>query len=134
MKTRRGLRRRAGIAATMAGVAVMVGGAVAQPAAATEMRPPWGQANFYTGSDFTGTVYPIPALGTPAPYSPSECVKLPEPMKSIANFKYAYVQPFEDENCTDSPGLVTGLHWGNLSTPARSYKVLVTLPPANYPG
>ncbi|WP_327111211.1 hypothetical protein OG206_01180 [Streptomyces sp. NBC_01341] len=123
MNARKIIRRNRGaIGVALAGAALLVGGAVAQPAAAAEI--PWGQANFYTGADFTGTVYPIPATGSDA-----ECINLPEPMKSIANFKYAYVDVFSGTDCTHGFGRITGLHGGTLGIPAVSYKVLVSYPP-----
>ncbi|MFF4243549.1 hypothetical protein ACFYY2_03635 [Streptomyces sp. NPDC001822] len=123
MDTRKILRRNAGaVTAALAGAALLLGGALAQPAAAAQT--PWGQANFYTGADLTGTVYPIPATGSDA-----ECINLPEPMKSVANFKYAYVDVFSGPDCTHGFARITGLHAGNLSLPAVSYKVLVAYPP-----
>ncbi len=123
MNTGRSPKRWAGIATTMSGMAILAGVALAQPAAATEI--PWGQANFYTGANFTGVVYPIPATDT-------ECTNLPEPMHSVANFKYANVEVYAGEDCTIPTGNVTGLHWGTLGVPAKSYKVLVSWPPAGY--
>ncbi|MBQ0887039.1 hypothetical protein KBZ94_19200 [Streptomyces sp. RM72] len=128
MKTRSGVRRRAGVVATlMTGAAVLLGGATAQPAAAATAEIPWGQANFYTGyytdGVFTGDVFPIPDTGTT---TPSECINLPEPMRSIANFKYAWVEVYSGEDCTHIMGRITGLHGGTLPLPALSYKVLVS--------
>ncbi|MET7434554.1 MULTISPECIES: hypothetical protein [Streptomyces] len=105
---------------TGAGVAVsaalLAGGVLAQPAAAIEL--PWGQANFYTGANLTGTVYPIPATDT-------ECTNLPEPMYSVANFKYANVETYAGVDCTHPLANVTGLHWGNEPSGIRSYRVRV---------
>ncbi|MFE2051541.1 hypothetical protein ACFXAS_23965 [Streptomyces sp. NPDC059459] len=126
MKIRSSSRRRAGVAAAaMTGAALLMGGAMAQPASAAVI--PWGQANFYTGyltdEGFTGDVYPIPDPGTG---TLSECINLPVPMKSVANFKYAYVEVYMGEDCTRIFGRVTGMHGGTLPEPALSYKVLVS--------
>ncbi|MFI8006997.1 hypothetical protein [Streptomyces sp. NPDC086010] len=123
METHKILRRnKRAMAIALAGGVLMAGAAVAQPAAAAGI--PWGQANFYTDADFAGTVHPIEATGTEA-----ECVNLPEPMKSVANFKYAYVDVFAGADCTHGFARITGLHGGTLSIPAVSYKVLVSYPP-----
>ncbi|MFE1996078.1 hypothetical protein [Streptomyces parvulus] len=126
MKARSGTKRRAGVlGAALTGAAVLLGAATATPAAAAEI--PWGQANFYTGyytdGVFTGDVFPIPDTGTK---TPSECIELPEPMHSIANFKYAWVEVYSGEDCTHVEGRITGLHGGTLPLPALSYKVLVS--------
>ncbi|MFE7751306.1 hypothetical protein [Streptomyces sp. NPDC057428] len=126
MDIRKNLRCNRGVVAVaLAGAAFLAGGTVAQPAAAAEL--PWGQANFYSGADLTGTVYPIPAASSDA-----ECINLPEPMKSIANLKYAYVDVFSGEDCTHGYARITGLHAGTLAVPAMSYKVLVAYPPVHY--
>lgn len=123
MDTRTILRRnRRVLAIALAGGALVAGAAVAQPAAAAGV--PWGQANFYTEADFAGTVHPVQATGSEA-----ECVNLPQPMKSVANFKYAYVDVFSGADCTHGFARITGLHAGTLSIPAVSYKVLVSYPP-----
>ncbi|MFF0305277.1 hypothetical protein ACFYTV_31790 [Streptomyces sp. NPDC004562] len=111
-------KRVAGAAAALSGAALLMGSALAQPAAAATTTP-WGQANFYSGRDFTGSVFPIPATDT-------ECTNLAEPALSVANFKYASVTVFFGEDCTQPYGNVTGLHQGNLPAPARSYYVTPT--------
>ncbi|CAM5275818.1 MULTISPECIES: hypothetical protein [Streptomyces] len=110
-------KRIAGAAAALSGAALLMGSALAQPAAAA--TTPWGQANFYSGRDFTGSVFPIPATDT-------ECTNLAEPALSVANFKYASVTVFFGEDCTQPYGNVTGLHQGNLPAPAKSYYVTPT--------
>ncbi|MGV9349938.1 hypothetical protein ACWDSD_35225 [Streptomyces spiralis] len=109
-------------AVALSGSALLVGAALAQPAAAVEL--PWGKANFYTGRDLTGTVLPVKATDT-------ECTKLPEPALSVANFAFADVLAYADENCTDIVANVPGLHWGNLYAPAVSYRVIPTYSPAS---
>ncbi|KOG61393.1 MULTISPECIES: hypothetical protein [Streptomyces] len=113
--------RLTGAAVSLSGAALLVGGALAQPAAAVDI--PWGQANFYTGTNLTGTVYPIPVTDT-------ACANLPEPMLSVANFKYANVEIFKGKDCTYGLGNVTGLHWWNPPAPIYSYRVLPAWPPA----
>lgn len=113
--------RLTGAAVTLSGAALLVGGALAQSAAAVEI--PWGQANFYTSTNLTGTVYPIPATDT-------ACTNLPEPMLSVANFKYADVEIFSGKDCTNGLAGVTGLHWWNAPVPIHSYRVLPAWPPA----
>ncbi|MEV7449331.1 hypothetical protein [Streptomyces nigra] len=108
-------------AVAFSGAALLMGAALAQPAAAATI--PWGQANFYSGRDFTGSVFPIPATDT-------ECTNLAEPALSVANFKYANVAVFFGEDCTQPYGNVTGLHQGNLPAPAKSYYVTPTWTPA----
>ncbi|MGP3938608.1 hypothetical protein [Streptomyces sp. 6N106] len=128
--TIRSNRRLGGAVLALSGAALLVGAALAQPAAATDI--PWGKAGFYTGKDLTGTVYPIAATDT-------ECQTLPEPALSVANFAFAEVKVYFRENCeTGSPSEpgdlysnVTGLHWGNLPYPAVSYRVVPTYPPAS---
>ncbi|KOV73875.1 hypothetical protein ADL02_38530 [Streptomyces sp. NRRL WC-3723] len=66
----------------------------------------WGQANFHTGTNLTGTLYPVPATDT-------ACTNLPEPMLSVANFKYANVEISKGKDCTYDLGNVTGLHRWN---------------------
>ncbi|WP_329033871.1 hypothetical protein OHT61_00100 [Streptomyces sp. NBC_00178] len=108
-------KRLAGSAVALSGAALLVGAAVAQPATAATI--PWGQANFYSGADYTGTVYPIPATDT-------QCTNLSEPALSVANFKYASVVAFFGEDCTQPYGNVTGLHQANLPVPVKSYYVI----------
>ncbi|MGW0086274.1 hypothetical protein [Streptomyces sp. NPDC003393] len=111
-----------GAAVALSGSALLVGAALAQPAAAVEL--PWGEANFYTGRDLTGTVLPVKATDT-------ECTKLPEPALSVANFAFAGVVAYADENCTDLVANVPGLHWGDPYTSARNYRVIPTYSPAS---
>ncbi|MFB8754469.1 hypothetical protein [Streptomyces nigra] len=110
-------KRIAGTAVALSGAAMLMGAALTQPAAAATI--PWGQANFYSGRDFTGSVFPIPATDT-------QCTNLAEPALSVANFKYASVTVFFGEDCTQAYGNVTGLHQGNLPAPVKSYYVTPT--------
>ncbi|MEV5176573.1 hypothetical protein AB0L10_37085 [Streptomyces flaveolus] len=116
-------KRLAGTAAAASGAALLLTGVAAPPASAVTI--PWGQANFYTGWDLTGTVMPVQATDT-------TCHTLPQPANSVANFEFHSVEVYFRPDCeTGTPNApgdswvnATGLHWGNMPYPAISYRVV----------
>ncbi|MFJ5924681.1 hypothetical protein ACIQF6_18980 [Kitasatospora sp. NPDC092948] len=109
-------------AAVATGAALLLGGALAQPAAAVDL-PHASVAYFTTGSDLTGAQF---AVDTAA-----GCHNLPAAANSAVNFTAADVTVYFNADCrTGAPGragdLAYGLgslHWANLPYAGLSYRV-----------
>ncbi|MEV4436928.1 hypothetical protein [Streptomyces sp. NPDC049585] len=108
----------------LSAAALLAGLGLAQPAGAVDL-PHAPVAYFSTGSDLTGRRMPVDIGDT-------ECKNLPEPAASAVNFTTADINVYFNRDCR--PGLpghsgdvyfaLGSLHWGNLSYPGLSYRVV----------
>ncbi|MEU5385081.1 hypothetical protein [Kitasatospora cineracea] len=117
--------RKKTLAATAAtGAALLLGAALAQPAAAVEL-PHSAVAYFATGSDLTGARFAVDTTDT-------TCHDLPAAARSAVDFTAADITVYFNAGCaTGRPGgsgdLAYGLgslHWANFPYPAVSYRVV----------
>ncbi|GLW74874.1 hypothetical protein Kpho02_71710 [Kitasatospora phosalacinea] len=106
------------------GAALLLGAALAQPAAAVEL-PHAAVAYFATGSNLTGTQYAVDTTDT-------GCHDLPTAAASAVDLTTANIQVFFNADCTTGrPGrsddlsyALGSLHWANFPYPAVSYRVV----------
>ncbi|BAJ31544.1 MULTISPECIES: hypothetical protein [Kitasatospora] len=116
-------RTKALTATAAAGAALLLGAALAQPAAAVEL-PRSAVAYFATGSNLTGTQYAVDTADT-------GCHNLPAAARSAVDFTAANIQVFFNADCaTGLPGktgsgyyALGSLHWADFPYPAVSYRV-----------
>ncbi|WP_033220975.1 hypothetical protein [Kitasatospora phosalacinea] len=117
-------RRKKTLTATAAtGAALLLGAALAQPAAAVEL-PHSAVAYFTSGSDLTGTRYAVDTTDT-------GCHDLPAAANSAVDFTTANIAVYFDTDCaTGLPGkpgdlsyALGSLHWANFPYPDLSYRV-----------
>ncbi|GAA2120659.1 hypothetical protein GCM10009759_69750 [Kitasatospora saccharophila] len=113
------------LAATAAtGAALLLGAALAQPAAAVEF-PHSAVAYFATGSNLTGTQFAVDTTDT-------GCHNLPAPANSAVDFTAADIKVYFNADCTtglpgktgDTAYALGSLHWANFPYPAVSYRVV----------
>lgn len=110
-------------ALALAGAAILVGTAAAQPAAAVDL-PHAPVAYFSTGNDLTGRQIPVDTGNT-------DCQPLPQPALSAVNFTTSNIKVYYNHDCQtglpDKPNdwyyALGSLHWANFTFPALSYKV-----------
>ncbi|MFD9596477.1 hypothetical protein ACFWA9_27555 [Kitasatospora sp. NPDC059973] len=116
------LKRLTAVAATAA--ALLLGGVLAQPAAAVEL-PHAPVAYFATGADLTGTRFPVDTGST-------GCRALPSPALSAVDFAEVNIRVYFTADCrTGLPGkpsdlsyVLGSLHWADFPFPALSYEVV----------
>jgi len=112
------------LAATAAGAALLLGTALAQPAAAVEL-PHSAVAYFATGGDLTGTRFAVDTADT-------RCHNLPVAAASAVDFTTADIRVYFNADCaTGLPGrtgdayyALGSLHWADFPYPAVSYRVV----------
>ncbi|MFD7730539.1 hypothetical protein ACFV6F_09170 [Kitasatospora phosalacinea] len=117
------LRTKTLTATAATGAALLLGAALAQPAAAVEL-PHSAVAYFTTGSDLTGTRFAVDTADT-------DCHDLPAAAASAVDFTAANITVYFNADCvTGRPGrpgdlsyALGSLHWANFPYPAVSYRV-----------